>query len=55
MTRLLGASLPRYRPLLAMAIYTGMRHSELLGLTWSDLDLEPGSAQRCQLHPRSNR
>jgi integrase len=40
--RLLDASLPRYQPLLSMATYTGMRHSELLGLIWSDLDLEEG-------------
>lgn len=41
-TRLLDASLPRYRTFLATAIYTGMRHSELLGLTWADMDLDNG-------------
>ena len=41
-TALLDASLPRYRTLLATAIYTGMRHSELLGLTWTDIDLDNG-------------
>jgi integrase len=39
-TRLLDACLPRYRPLLATAIYTGMRLNELLGLAWSDVDLD---------------
>jgi integrase len=39
---LLEASLPTYRPLLATAIYTGMRLSELLGLTWGDIDLQGG-------------
>lgn len=39
-SRLLDASLPRYRTFLATAIYTGMRLSELLGLTWADIDLD---------------
>jgi integrase len=39
---LLDASLPRYRPLLATAIYTGLRLNELLGLTWQDVDLTNG-------------
>jgi integrase len=30
--RLLAASLPRYRPLIATALYSGLRISELLGL-----------------------
>jgi integrase len=38
--RLLRACLPRYRPLLATALYTGMRLSEVLGLTWADVDLD---------------
>jgi integrase len=41
-SRLLDASLPRYRTFLATALYTGMRLSELLGLTWNDIDLEHG-------------
>jgi integrase len=59
--RPLDASLPRYRPLLAMAIYTGMRHSELLGLTWADLDLETGlihvryQLSRARLHNPARR
>lgn len=40
--RLLPASLPRYRPLLATAIYSGMRISELLGLLWEDIDFATG-------------
>src|SRR3989440_4404528 len=38
-TALLAASLPRYHSFLATALYTGMRHSELLGLTWNDINL----------------
>src|ERR671939_1221416 len=41
-TRLLDAALPRYRTFLATALYTGMRLSELLGLTWNDIDLDHG-------------
>ena len=40
--RLLDACLPRYRPLIATALYSGMRLSELLGLTWGDVDLAEG-------------
>jgi integrase len=39
---LLDASLPRYRPLLATATYTGLRLNELLGLTWQDINLQDG-------------
>src|SRR3954471_17940428 len=39
---LLGAATPAYRPLLATAIFTGLRQSELLGLQWADLDFEGG-------------
>jgi integrase len=39
---LLAASLPSYRPLLATALYSGMRLSELLGLTWGEVDLAEG-------------
>jgi integrase len=37
---LLRACLPRYRPLLATTLCTGMRLSELLALTWADVDLD---------------
>jgi len=40
--KLLAACLPAYRPLLATALYSGMRLSELLGLTWAEVDLEQG-------------
>jgi integrase len=41
-TALLAATLPTYRTLLATALYTGMRLSELLGLTWQDINLPAG-------------
>jgi integrase len=37
----------RWRPLLLTAIFTGLRASELRGLTWADVDLERG-----ELHVR---
>lgn len=40
--KLLDACLPRYRPFIASALYTGMRLSELLGLTWGEVDFEQG-------------
>jgi len=39
---LLDATLPAYRTLIATALYTGMRHSELLGLIWGEVDLPGG-------------
>jgi integrase len=49
-TKLLDACLLRYRPILATALYTGMRLSELLGLTWHDIDFATGVIHvRCQL------
>jgi integrase len=44
-SKLLAASLPSYRPLLATALYSGMRLSELLGLTWGEVDLGEGLIQ----------
>lgn len=40
---LLRACTPTSRPLIAMALYTGLRISELLGLIWSDIDLHEGT------------
>jgi integrase len=40
--RLLANCLPAYRALVATALYTGMRLSELLGLVWDDIDLDHG-------------
>jgi integrase len=39
---LLVAALPKYKPLLATACFTGLRLGELLGLVWADVDLEGG-------------
>lgn len=42
MRKLLAACLPSYRPLVTTALYTGMRLSELLGLTWAEVDFDAG-------------
>jgi integrase len=48
--RLLQFCLPAYRALVATALFTGMRLSEVLGLVWDDVDLEGGSVRvRAQL------
>ena len=39
---LLLATTKAYRPIIATAIFTGLRQSELLGLWWGDLDLDGG-------------
>jgi integrase len=40
----------QYRPLVATALFTGMRISELLGLSWDDVDLDAGTVHvRTQL------
>jgi integrase len=36
---LLAMATPKYRTLLAVAVFTGLRQSELLGLQWQDVDL----------------
>lgn len=47
---LLDACTPAYRTLIATALYSGMRQSELLGLTWEDVDIRGGSIHvRAQL------
>ena len=43
--RLLARCPGRYRTLIVTALYTGMRTSELLGLTWQDIDLRGGVIQ----------
>jgi integrase len=40
--KLLVAAGPRYRPLLATAVFTGLRQGELLGLTWADVNFADG-------------
>ena len=40
--KLLDAAKPRYRTLLATAIFTGLRQGELLGLTLADVDFDAG-------------
>lgn len=39
---LLAASPKRYRPLLAIAVFAGLRIQEILGLTWADIDFGAG-------------
>ena len=41
--KLMDAAPERRRPLLFTAVFTGMRASELRGLTWADVDLEAGA------------
>jgi integrase len=53
--RLLAASLPGYRPLLATAIYSGMRISELLGLLWEDIDFATGLVNVRAMRSRAHR
>lgn len=40
--RLLDAAIATYRPLLATAVSSGLRLSELLGLRWCDVDFDAG-------------
>jgi len=42
--RLIEATEERHRPLIMFACLTGARQSEILGLSWDDLDLEGGKA-----------
>ncbi|QSQ11911.1 tyrosine-type recombinase/integrase [Myxococcus landrumensis] len=44
---LIMAAEPEWRPLLLVALKTGLRQGELIGLQWSDLDL-----RRCKLNVR---
>lgn len=45
---LLGAKETMYFPLIHLAVFTGMRRSELLGLRWKDLDLIEGTVSISQ-------
>jgi integrase len=48
--RLLDCTPEQYRALVATALFTGMRISELLGLDWEDVDLDTGTIHvRAQL------
>lgn len=40
--KLIGASAPHLRPILAVAFGTGLRKGDILGLKWRDVDLERG-------------
>lgn len=41
-TKLLAHCLPSYQPIIVTALYSGMRLSELQGLTWADINLDTG-------------
>ena len=41
--RLIEAAAPHFRPLIIVAINTGMRRGELLGLHWEQVDLQTGT------------
>ena len=43
----------RLGPLFAVAIYTGLRQGELLGLRWPDLDLDAGTLLSAKHYKRS--
>jgi integrase len=49
---LLRTAKPRWRPLLVIAAFTGLRASELRGLRWSDVDLK---AQEIHVRQRADR
>lgn len=40
--RLLDAAPTRYRPLIAVAVFSGLRTQEILGLRWGDIDFKGG-------------
>ena len=53
--KVLAAADDDHRTLLATAIFTGLRHGELLGLTWSNVDLDGGSVKVRRQLTRSGR
>ncbi len=54
--RLLEAADPRYRPLLAVAVFGALRLGEVLGLVWADVDFGAGVIRvRRQLDRAGNR
>jgi len=48
--KVLAALAPRWRPLFATAVYTGMRRGELLGLRKRDVDFQAGLIQVARSH-----
>ena len=52
---MLAAAQGRWRPLIVTAVFTGLRASELRGLTWDDVDLERGVLRVRQRADRWNR
>lgn len=57
-TRLLAACPAHFRPIVVLALNTGMRRGEILGLTWSQIDMKAGTATlrltkngRCRVVP----
>ena len=52
--RIIHAATGRMRPLLIVAIFTGLRSSELRGLRWADVDLKAGELHVRQRADRYN-
>jgi integrase len=52
--RIVAAATGRWRPLVVTAIFTGLRASELRGLTWNDIDLKAGVLRVTQRADRWN-
>jgi integrase len=53
--RLLAHAGPRWKPLIATAVFTGLRASELRGLRWQDVDLKRGEVHVRQRADRYNK
>lgn len=47
---LLSMDSPRFRNLIQFAVYSGLRTSELMALTWADVDFEQGRVHVCRAH-----